>query len=178
MDVYSCQVSLRQIEKAQNGTWDDVQRGKMPTHHEGTEEERRALDLMIKLARGSDAFFARLHTPVAEAGLTPSQFGVLETLYHLGPLKPTQLAEKHLKSRNNLTVVIDHLERDGLVSRKKCPQDRRAHYVHLTDAGRERIQAVFPSFVRQVVNEASVLTDEEQALLGTLLRKLGKGHLT
>lgn len=146
----------------------------MPTHYDGTEEERRALDLMIKVARGSEAFFARLSAPMADAGLTPSQFGVLETLYHLGPLMPSQLAEKHLKSRNNLTVVIDHLERDNLVRRERCPRDRRASWIHLTDLGRTQIEAVLPSFVACVVQESSVLTPEEQDQLAFLMRKLGK----
>ena len=148
----------------------------MPSHHKGTEEERSALDLMIKLARASEAFFSRLHGPVAEAGLTVSQFGVLETLLHLGPLRPSEIAEKHLKSRNNLTVVIDHLERDGLVERVRCPKDRRAQYIHLTEAGRSRIEAVFPNFVEGLVREASVLDAREQIELGNLLRKLGKGN--
>lgn len=147
----------------------------MPSHYEGTETERAALDLMIKLARGGEAFLGRLHGPVQEAGLTTSQFGVLETLWHLGPLRPSEIAEKHLRSRNNLTVVIDHLERDGLIERVRCPKDRRAHHVHLTPAGRARIEAVFPSFVAGLVREASVLTPQEQATLGDLLRKLGKG---
>jgi MarR family 2-MHQ and catechol resistance regulon transcriptional repressor len=102
------------------------------------------------------------------------QFGVLETLLHLGPLMPSQLAEKHLKSRNNVTVVIDHLERDGLVRRQRCLMDRRAQWIHLTDEGRRTIEAVFPCFVEAVVADTSVLTDEEQDQLCVLLKKLGK----
>lgn len=148
----------------------------MPTHHDGNPEQRRALDLFIKLARASDAFFSRISRPVLEGGLTPSQFGVLEMLYHLGPLTPSQIAEKHLKSRNNLSVVIAHLQRDGLVERVHCPRDRRAHYIHLTCAGRELIEQVFPAHVDALVYEASVLSEDEQEQLGNLLRKLGKGH--
>ncbi|RYG73941.1 MarR family transcriptional regulator, partial [bacterium] len=68
-----------------------------------------------------------------------------------------------------------HLERDGLIERVKCPKDRRAHHVHLTPAGRTRIEAVFPLFVADLVREASVLDPDEQATLGALLRKLGRG---
>jgi MarR family 2-MHQ and catechol resistance regulon transcriptional repressor len=147
----------------------------MPTHYDGTPEERRALDLFIKLARCGEAFFARTTSPILEAGLTPSQFGVLETLYHLGALMPSQLAEKHLKSRNNLSVVIDHLERDGLVRREKCAGDRRAQWIHLTDAGRERITAVLPKYVATTVQECAALTADEQEQLAGLLKKLGRG---
>ncbi len=146
----------------------------MPTHFQGSPEQRRALDLWIKLARACEAFAFRTSKPIMDAGLTPMQFGVLETLLHLGPLMPSQLAEKHLKSRNNVTVVIDHLERDGLVVRKRCLSDRRAQWIHLTDAGRECIEGVFPKFVDAVVQDSSILTIEEQDQLSALLKKLGK----
>ncbi len=146
----------------------------MPTHFQGSPKQRRSLDLWIKLARACEAFAFRTSKPVTDAGLTPMQFGVLETLLHLGPLMPSQLAEKHLKSRNNVTVVIDHLERDGLVRRQRCLMDRRAQWIHLTDEGRRTIEAVFPCFVEAVVADTSVLTDEEQDQLCVLLKKLGK----
>ena len=148
----------------------------MPTHYKGTADERRALDLFIKLARAGDSFFARVGVPMSEAGLTPTQFGVLETLLHLGPATPSQLATKHLKSRNNLSVVIENLDREGLIRRERCPSDRRVQWIHLTDLGRERIVAAFPTFATAVVQEASVLSAEEQDQLANLLKKLGLGH--
>lgn len=146
----------------------------MPTHYEGGEEERRALDVFIKLMRAADAVGTRTMRRTGLGGLTPTQFGVMEALLHLGPLSPSQLAEKHLKSRNNLSVVIENLERDGLVRREPDTCDRRAYHVHLTDAGRERIAAAFPAHVRAVVEEMEALTPEEQEQLGHLLRRLGR----
>ena len=150
----------------------------MPTKFNGSAEQRQALDLFIKLARASDAFFGRTTCAAAEHGLTPTQFGVLETLLHLGPLKPSTLAEKHLKSRNNLSVVVDHLERDGLVERVRCPKDRRAQWIHFTKAGEAKIKSVFPVFVETVTEEAGVLTADEQTQLCHLLKKLGTGGST
>ena len=146
----------------------------MPTHYKGTEEERRALDVFIKLMRATESVADRTGGPMAAAGLTPSQFGVLETLYHLGPLMLSQLADKHLKSRNNFTVVVDNLEKQALVRRERSGEDRRAVWVHLTEAGRERIEQVFPTHVGAVVEDMRVLTPEEQEQLGALLRRLGR----
>ena len=86
----------------------------------------------------------------------------------------SQLADKHLKSRNNFTVVVDNLEKQGLVRRERSGEDRRAVWVHLTEAGRERIEQVFPLHVRAVVEDMCVLTPKEQEQLGALLRRLGK----
>lgn len=146
----------------------------MPTHYQGTEAEQRALDLFIKLMRAADSVAARTGCAIAAAGLTPSQFGVLETLYHLGPLMVSQLAEKHLKSPNNFTTVIDNLEKQGLVRRERDQQDRRVIRVHLTDPGRDRITHALPCFVRDVVKTTNVLTPQEQDQLAHLLRRLGR----
>jgi MarR family 2-MHQ and catechol resistance regulon transcriptional repressor len=146
----------------------------MPTHYEGSEEEQAALNLFIALMRGSEAFFSRLHHCLDGFDLTPSQFGVLETLYHLGPLTSSQIAEKHLRSRNNLSVVIRNLERDGLIVRKSCPKDRRSHWVELSPSGRVLIEGVFPRFVAELVRECSALDGGEQEQLRFLMKKLGR----
>jgi MarR family 2-MHQ and catechol resistance regulon transcriptional repressor len=146
----------------------------MPTHYNGTDEERRALDVFIKLMRAADSVGERLGRSIAAAGLTPSQFGVLETLYHLGPQMIGQLAQKHLKSPNNFTTVVDNLEKQGLVRREREAEDRRVVRVHLTEAGRQKIEGVFPCHVQAVVADMKVLSPEEQEQLGELLRRLGK----
>jgi MarR family 2-MHQ and catechol resistance regulon transcriptional repressor len=146
----------------------------MATHYEGTAEERQALDLFVKLMRAADAVGHRTSAPLAADGLTPVHFGVLETLYHLGPLMISQLADKHLRSRNNFTVVIDNLERQGLVRRERDDADRRSVQIHLTEAGRARVEPVIPKFVRAVVEDMKALDPNEQRILATLLRRLGR----
>jgi MarR family 2-MHQ and catechol resistance regulon transcriptional repressor len=146
----------------------------MGTHYKGTQEERRALDVLVKLMRASRSVAERMSQPVIAAGLSPSHFGVLETLYHLGPLKVSELADKHLKSHNNFTVVIDNMEKQGLVRRERLQEDRRVVMVHLTSEGRERIKQVFPEFVRALTEDLQILNSEEQEQLSALLLRLGK----
>lgn len=146
----------------------------MPTHYKGNEEERRALGVFIKLMRAAESVASRTDSAIVAAGLTVSQFGVLETLYHLGPMMCSQLADKHLKSRNNFTTVIDNLEKAKLVKRKRDQADRRVVMVDLTEEGRDLIQRVLPEHVRAVVQDISVLTPVEQEQLEILLRRLGK----
>jgi DNA-binding MarR family transcriptional regulator len=50
-------------------------------------------------------------------------------------LRLSDLAEKTLLSRSNLTHLVDRLEKAGLLYRKRCPKDRRGTYAVLTDAG-------------------------------------------
>lgn len=146
----------------------------MPTHFDGTDEERRALDAYIKLMRSTVAINGRLFPPLmAEFGITPSQLGVLEALSHLGPMAHCALAAKLLVSASNLTTVLDNLERDGLVRRDRDPNDRRVSITSLTSAGEERLASFFPQHVARLVQAMSGLDEDEQLELGRLCRKLG-----
>jgi MarR family 2-MHQ and catechol resistance regulon transcriptional repressor len=108
-------------------------------------------------------------------GLTQPQFGVIESLGHLGPLTLGELSRKELSSCGNTTVVVDNLERDGLVLRKPCPRDRRVVYVELTPRGQKLFRNTFLKHASFIAELASVLTEEEQVELSRLLKKLGVG---
>lgn len=145
----------------------------MGTHYKGTKEEVRALNTYIKLMRAAESVTARLNPRIASYGLTVSQFGVLEALYHLGPLCQHELAKKLLKSSGNITLVIDNLEKRGFVRRRRERVDRRLVRVRLTPRGRRLIQDIFPGHVAAIVREMSALTSREQDTLARLCRKLG-----
>lgn len=148
----------------------------MTTRWDGSKRERRALDAYIKLRRAAESLGARLSHIFTTAGLTESQFGVLEALLHLGPLCQADLARKILKSGGNMTMVVDNLEKRQLVRRERDQRDRRFCTVHLTDAGRDLIAALLPQHVGAIVQELSTLTAAEQDELGRICRKAGLGH--
>ena len=139
-----------------------------------TPEEQSALGAYVKLVRAAEATTARIHRHLAEVRLTPSQFGVLEALLHREPLCQKELGEKILKTSGNITLVVDNLEKRGLVGRQRGERDRRVVTVSLTDEGRRLIQAIFPRHVQAIIGEMSVLTGTEQEELGRLCRRLGR----
>ncbi len=145
----------------------------MPTHYPGTEQERAALDAYIKLTRATESVNQQLHTHLHEYNLTISQFGVLETLYHLGPMPVGQVAEKILRSNANLTLVVDNLAKRGLVHRERRVSDRRSVEVSLTDEGRALIARLMPDHVARIVHAFAALSPGEQQTLAALCRKLG-----
>ncbi len=148
----------------------------MPTRHRGPEKEVRALNTLIALLRAAESVTARLHGRLSEASVTVGQFGALEALYHLGPMRPNELARKLLRSAGNMTTVLDNLERRGLAARRREKDDRRCLTVHLTDAGRRLMERIFPEHVANVVRVFSVLTAAEQEELRRLCRTLGTGE--
>ena len=147
--------------------------GNMGTHHQGSETERIALDAFIKLRRAAESVSSRVNGHLADAGLTESQFGVLEALWHLGPLSQAVLARKILRSSGNLTLVVDNLEKRALVARSRESRDRRFVTVSLTPEGKELIRSLFPPHVQRIVAEFEHLTADERIELARLCRKLG-----
>jgi MarR family 2-MHQ and catechol resistance regulon transcriptional repressor len=145
----------------------------MPTHYLGTAEERLALDTFIKLTRATNTLMNRLAAHETLRGLTQSQFGVLESLLHLGPLSQTEICSKQLKSGGNITMVVDNLEKHGLVRRETHPEDRRVTMVRLTPAGEALIREIFPLHVQAIVEELSPLSADDLKELGRLCKKLG-----
>jgi MarR family 2-MHQ and catechol resistance regulon transcriptional repressor len=145
----------------------------MPTHHPGTPRETLALTTYIKLMRAVETVGGRMKASHAAGDLTISQFAVLEALYHLGPLRPNVISAKTLRSPGNLTLVLDNLEKAGLVTRTRAADDRRALVVALTPKGKKIITRILPNHLAAIVAQMSVLTAEEQKQLGALCKKLG-----
>lgn len=106
-----------------------------------------------------------------EYGITHTQFGVLDYLYSKGEQKVGQILSGLLATSGNMTVVIKNMEKNGWVWTKTCPDDKRAKLIGLTESGRELIERVLPEHLTKVEEAMSVLTDDEQEQLITLLKK-------
>ena len=148
----------------------------MPSHYKGTRSQVTALNAFINFARASDSLLTRISNKLEAEGFTMGQFGVMEALFHLGPMCQKELGEKLLKSGGNITVVIDNLEKRGWVRREQQTDDRRKFMVHLTAAGRRVIAEVFPRHAAMIAKEMSRLDAAEQETLRGLCRKLGRGE--
>jgi MarR family 2-MHQ and catechol resistance regulon transcriptional repressor len=145
----------------------------MGTHYKGLAAVRQALEAYIKLVRASESVTSRVIRHLDDDGLTVSQFGVLEALFHLGPLSQRELAQKILKSGGNVTMVIDNLEKRGLVKRERDEKDRRLYRISLTSGGSKLIKRIFPRHAEKIAAQMNVLTKDELLTLGHLCRKLG-----
>lgn len=146
----------------------------MGSHYRGNKEQTRALSAFINLMRAADSLAHASARRAAEAGLTHSQFGVLEALYHLGPLPQKALGDKLLKTGGNITMVVTNLEGAGLVTRHRDEPDRRLVTVELTAAGRRAIARALPRQVAGIVEDFSALDAGEQEELRRLCRRLGR----
>ena len=145
----------------------------MGTHYKGSKREKRALDSYTKLMRAADTINSAVNLSLSKFRLTESQFNVLDALYHLGPLSQKELAYKLLKSGGNITMVIDNLEKDAYVERRRGKEDRRIFFVHLTKNGGEKLKEILSVQVNFITNEMNRLSKTDQIELQRLCKKIG-----
>jgi MarR family 2-MHQ and catechol resistance regulon transcriptional repressor len=134
----------------------------MGTHYKGSRKETDALNSYIKLIRAAESLNSKINLELSEHDLTESQFGVLDALLHLGPLKQKEIGKKILKSGGNITMVIDNLEKQDLVQRKRGEKDRRHFIVHLTVKGKNNILDVLPYIIEIIKKHFDILNSAEQ----------------
>lgn len=137
-------------------------------------ERNNALDLFVVLSRSYSWVTAHSNRHIRQHGLNPTEFGVLEVLYHKGPQPLQQIGEKILISSGNITYVVDKLEKKQLLIRKPCSADRRVIYAELTEKGHAFLAEIFPPHQQAIEKAVAGLTPEEQQQAIGLLKKLGR----
>lgn len=115
---------------------------------------------------------------MADQGASLARTKLLLCLQKRGPLRATDIAEFFNQSPRTVTEAIDGLERDGLVERKPDPEDRRAKFIHVTAKGNEAAAKTEP-LRRQLIDQTfGTLTEEEQAAMLQLLKKVAANLAT
>jgi len=132
-----------------------------------------ALGLWTVLARAYNAVQARAAEDIRGFGLTPGEFGVLEALYHKGPLQLSALQRKILVTSGGMTYLVDQLEQKGLVVRQTPVDDKRVRLAALSDKGRALIADIFPDHREAMEQALRGLSPTEQEAARLLLRRLG-----
>ncbi|MEX0690745.1 MAG: MarR family transcriptional regulator [Gemmatimonadales bacterium] len=132
-----------------------------------------ALNLWVVLNRAHRAIRRHAEADMERHGLTPTEFGILEALFHKGPVLLGELQKKILVSSGGVTYLVDRLTDKGLVERAECEGDRRAKYVRLTKTGTALISKIFPAH-EEVINRAlNGLSRKEQQEAAALIKTLG-----
>lgn len=138
------------------------------------EDTSKSLKVFIALSRAHRSVMDTANKSIQANGLNPTEFAVLELLYHKGAQPLQQIGEKILIASGSITYVVDKLEKKELVQRRACPNDRRVIYAHLTEKGTQLISDIFPSHELVIHDSLRMLTAQEKDELLKLLKKIGK----
>lgn len=98
-------------------------------------------------------------------GLSSGRLGVLFRLMRCGDTPLGDLALALDSTPRNITGLVDHLERDGLVERVPDTEDRRSVRARLTDEGRGTITGIWKEGIQHQYALAGGLTKDDLAQL-------------
>lgn len=131
-----------------------------------------ALAVVFTLIRASDRLVYDLETVHRPLGWTWPGFRILFWIWLLGPLEPRDIALLVNASRASISSVVNTLERDGFVVRRRGSNDRRLVTVELTTRGGERIAEAFNVHNQREREWVRVFSKEERTTLVELLSRL------
>ncbi|CAM3474989.1 MULTISPECIES: MarR family winged helix-turn-helix transcriptional regulator [Saccharibacillus] len=143
--------------------------------HNASADRAAALKLFVILSKAYKNVMDLAVKDMKKHGLSPSEFTILEVLYHKGRFPLQQIGEKILITSGSVTYNIDKLEKRELLRRVPSPDDRRVIYAEITDQGRELFDRIFPEHADEVGRIMGGLTAAETEAAAELLKKLGKG---
>jgi MarR family transcriptional regulator, 2-MHQ and catechol-resistance regulon repressor len=139
----------------------------------GNDSISQSLKLFIVLSRAYKALNENVNKIIQTYDLNPTEFAVLELLYHKGDIPLQQIGGKILLASGSITYVVDKLEQKGMLKRIACPKDRRVTYAQITDDGKKFMDDVFPKHAKEIDELMSSLSDSEKTEAIQLLKKLG-----
>jgi len=126
-----------------------------------------------KLKRYIAAMLRKQNVP-----LTPEQFMLIDLLWNEGEMSQQRLADLMQKDKNSVTVLVDAIERKGLVVRRQNSNDRRSNTLVLTEkavALKEETKRIGISILDRMLDGIS--EDELRVFLRTLY-KLDRNMMT
>jgi MarR family transcriptional regulator, 2-MHQ and catechol-resistance regulon repressor len=127
---------------------------------------------VLNLLRTSDLLANRLGRLFREYGLTSSQYNVLRILRGEGrPMPSLEVADRMVQVVPAITGLVDRLEKQQLVARQRCDEDRRVVYVALTAQGRQVLQRLDKPLEQLHRDLLGHLTRQELKDLSRLLEK-------
>ncbi|MGI6125896.1 MAG: MarR family winged helix-turn-helix transcriptional regulator [Planifilum sp.] len=104
--------------------------------------------------------------------MTMAEYHLLKLLCREGSLRISDLAHHLGVSSAHVTNVTDRLENKGWVVRRRSEQDRRSVVLHVTDAGRKRMDQLQREKEKYFQRKLSALSTESLHALIDLLKRL------
>jgi DNA-binding MarR family transcriptional regulator len=112
-------------------------------------------------------------TYASKAGISYQQFLILVTVESSEPpVSQTTIARAIQRNLNSISMIVDRMEKQGLVTRVRSKDDRRETHVSLTELGHEKLARAIEVGIPMRERLGSVFTDAELAEWARLMGKL------
>ncbi len=107
-----------------------------------------------------------------EAGLTPSQHIILQLIDSLDAPTPSAVAKEASITQATVTSLIDKLERQGFVERRRDDVDKRRVIVDITERGARALREAPDILQDRFQGRFRELNDWEQSMIITVLERI------
>jgi DNA-binding MarR family transcriptional regulator len=142
-------------------------------------DDHQALRLWLRLLTCTQLIEREVRARLRERfDTTLPRFDLMSQLWRYPEgLKMNELSRHLMVTGGNVTGIVDPLEADGLVERTPEPEDRRAHRVRLTRAGRKAFAEMARAHEEWIVELLAGLSRKEHAEAYKLLGRLKQATL-
>jgi MarR family 2-MHQ and catechol resistance regulon transcriptional repressor len=140
--------------------------------HKEDIDERASLQLILAIGRSFKYVDDQVRPRMQKLGLTMTEFSVLATLYHGGPIPLGELSDRILLTGASTTYTVKKLEQRGFLLRRPKEEDHRIILGSITDEGRKLLRRIFPLHAKHLSAAMKGLSTEEKRTVTMLLRKL------
>ncbi len=127
--------------------------------------KQQELKIVIALSRAYRSLNDAIEKSLKGYGISLSEFGVLEFLYHKGAHPVQEIAQRILVTSGTITYVIDKLVKKDLAKRRQCTEDNRKYYIDLTEKGKNLIAQIFPLHEEHLKTMFSEIDETERERL-------------
>jgi DNA-binding MarR family transcriptional regulator len=137
-----------------------------------SETNRGGVDFLLAQVGAHAA--AKLAERLEPLKLTPAQAGILRVISLEGGLSQQALADLLGMFPSRLVLLLDEMERSGLIERRESAADRRVYALHLAARGKETLKAI-GRVVRQHQDAlCAALSASERETLAKLLSRIAE----
>jgi DNA-binding MarR family transcriptional regulator len=136
----------------------------------------KKIDSWAGLIRAQTYLLEQIAMEFKQAELPPLEwYDVLLELKRApeGKLRFNEIGARILLSKSNISRLIDRLEKEKLLVREHCGDDRRGLYAVITEKGRELQKAMWPVYASAINKHfASKLSEAEAKVILSLMQRL------
>lgn len=137
---------------------------------------KQSVAAWVLLHRANRKLLSQVEDALKQGGLPSLDwYDVLLELKKAGEhgLRQFEISERVLLNKHNLSRLLDRLEKQALVRRENCEEDKRGNRILLTDEGLKLQQSMWPIYAKKLCSDfEDKLEAEEHLELARLLEKL------
>lgn len=162
------------FDSAKMGTTDHIDKVIAKWKHERPDYDLSPVEIIGRTGRIMEYVDRGLEAKFEEFGISRATFDVLATLRRGGPpyrMTQRDLMRSLLRTSGSMSLRIDRLKKEGLVTQSQDQEDRRSVFVALAPKGFKLLEEVIPEHLANEKAMLAGLTTSEREQLRTLLRK-------